>query len=116
MLIRKWTQGCYYSKTQTFQQHQALDDVDNDVDPNVPLDSIQPGDAASGSPEVTICIERWKNTGPDERKRMWHMFVEAGVFVAVCQHGFLLVLCDMIQSGELSVIHHYHVFNSDSVI
>ena len=116
MLIRKWTQGCYYSKTQTFQWHQALDDVDNDVDPNVPLDSIQPGDAASGSPEVTICIERWKNTGPDECKRMWHMFVEAGVFVAVCRHGFLLVLCDMIQSGELSVIHHYHVFNSDSVI
>jgi hypothetical protein len=37
----------------------------------------------------------------EERKKMWQMFTETGIFVAVCRHGLLLLLCDMIQSGEL---------------
>lgn len=28
-------------------------------------------------------------------------FDETGVFLALCQHGFVLVLADMVQSGEL---------------
>ena len=31
------------------------------------------------------------------------MFDETGVFIAACQHGFILVLCDMVKSGNLSV-------------
>ena len=75
--------------------------LDEDLD--ISLDGADPGDVTAGTTEVTICIEGWKNAGPDERKRMWQMFVETGVFVAVCRHGFLLLLCDMIQSGELYV-------------
>ena len=63
------------------QWHQALDGVDNDVDPNVALDGIQPGNTASGSPGVTVCIEHWKNTGPDECKQMWQICVEASILL-----------------------------------
>lgn len=65
------------------------------------LEETDDGDVTAGSPEVTVCIERWRAAGPDERKRMWKMFAETGIFVAVCRHGFLLFACDMIQSGEL---------------
>lgn len=35
--------------------------------------------------------------------RMWGIFDETGIFLALCRHGFVLVVADMIQSGELSV-------------
>jgi hypothetical protein len=50
---------------------------------------------------VAICISRWKNAGPEQRKRMFGMFAETGLFIAACRHGFVLVMCDMIKSGEL---------------
>ncbi|KIJ45328.1 hypothetical protein M422DRAFT_166820, partial [Sphaerobolus stellatus SS14] len=75
--------------------------VENDVlEPGV--DGDEPGDVTAGTPSVTVCVERWKNAGPEERKKMWQMFHETGVFVAACRHGILLYLCDMIQSGELA--------------
>jgi hypothetical protein len=33
--------------------------------------------------------------------RMWGIFNETGIFLALCRHGFVLVVADMIQSGEL---------------
>lgn len=63
-------------------------------------DNIE-GDVTDGLPEVSACAERWRAAGPEERKRMWKMFTESGVFVSVCRHGFILLICDMIQSGEL---------------
>jgi hypothetical protein len=60
-------------------------DMDNPV-PNVPSNP---------------CTERWKNTGPDGQKKMFSMFLITGVFLCLCWHGILLLLCDMIQSGEL---------------
>lgn len=47
------------------------------------------------------CINQWKAAGPEERKHMFSMFLLTGVFVCLCCHGFLLLLCDMVQSGEL---------------
>jgi hypothetical protein len=47
------------------------------------------------------CTERWKNAGPDGQKKMFSMFLITGVFLCLCRHGILLLLCDMIQSGEL---------------
>ncbi|KAJ3481525.1 hypothetical protein NLJ89_g12204 [Agrocybe chaxingu] len=32
---------------------------------------------------------------------MFALFAIAGIFLAVCQHGHVLVICDMIRSGEL---------------
>ena len=51
--------------------------------------------------ELTHCVERWKANAEDEKKGMFACFDESGIFTAVCRHGFLLVFCDMIQSGEL---------------
>lgn len=36
--------------------------------------------------------------------RMWGIFDETGIFLALCRHGFVLVVADMVQSGELSVL------------
>jgi hypothetical protein len=34
-------------------------------------------------------------------KKAWGIYDETGIFVAVCRHGFSLVIADMVQSGEL---------------
>jgi hypothetical protein len=33
--------------------------------------------------------------------KMWGIFEETGLFLALCRHGFVLLLADMVQSGEL---------------
>jgi len=33
-------------------------------------------------------------------QKMWNVFDESGVFIVVCQHGFCLLIADMVQSGE----------------
>jgi hypothetical protein len=35
--------------------------------------------------------------------RMWGIFDEMGVFAAFCQHGFALIIADMVRSGEQCV-------------
>ena len=57
---------------------------------------------------MNTCVERWRNAGPEARKKMFALFAVAGIFLAVCQHGHVLVMCDMIRSGELSVIVSTH--------
>ncbi|KAK7049557.1 hypothetical protein VNI00_005588 [Paramarasmius palmivorus] len=47
------------------------------------------------------CVERWKAAGPESQKKMFSLFAISGVFIAVCRHGHILSLCDMIRSGEL---------------
>ncbi|KAF8519506.1 hypothetical protein BU17DRAFT_75910 [Hysterangium stoloniferum] len=57
-------------------------------------------------PKVNItsnpCVERWKNLADDAVKKMWGIFDETGIFLAVCRHGTALLMCDMIKSGELA--------------
>ena len=48
-----------------------------------------------------ICLSRWRNAGPEQRKRMWKMFDECGIFICACRHGVVQYFCDMIRSGEL---------------
>ncbi|KAK7060534.1 hypothetical protein VNI00_001300 [Paramarasmius palmivorus] len=50
---------------------------------------------------VDTCVDRWKNAGPESRKKMFAFFAISGVFLAVCRHGHLLAMCDMRRSGEL---------------
>jgi hypothetical protein len=50
------------------------------------------------------CVDRWKAAAPDARKKMFDMFAIAGIFICACRHGHVLLLCDMIRSGELSVL------------
>jgi hypothetical protein len=50
---------------------------------------------------LDTCVERWKATGPDGRKKMFALFAISGIFLTVCRHGHVVVMCDMIRSGEL---------------
>lgn len=50
---------------------------------------------------MNTCVERWRNAGPEARKKMFALFAVAGIFLTVCRHGHVLVMCDMIRSGEL---------------
>ncbi|KAJ7071763.1 hypothetical protein B0H15DRAFT_793326 [Mycena belliarum] len=57
---------------------------------------------AEDSTEDNPCAERWKNMIHDVTSRMWGIFDETGIFLALCRHGFVLVIADMIRSGELA--------------
>ncbi|KAJ7728633.1 hypothetical protein B0H16DRAFT_1330810 [Mycena metata] len=48
------------------------------------------------------CEERWKNLADDSAKRMWGVYDETGIFLCLCRHGFVLLVEDMVRSGELS--------------
>ncbi|KAG1763541.1 hypothetical protein EDD22DRAFT_979344 [Suillus occidentalis] len=48
------------------------------------------------------CAGRWNNMKDEKTRRMWGVFDESGIFMAVCRHGFSLVIVDMVQSGEQS--------------
>jgi hypothetical protein len=37
----------------------------------------------------------------DITSKMWGVFDETGIFVALCRHGFVLLIVDMVRSGEL---------------
>lgn len=47
------------------------------------------------------CAERWWNMRMELTAKMWGVFEETGLFLALCHHGFVLMLIDMVQSGEL---------------
>jgi len=47
------------------------------------------------------CIDQWRNAGPDERKKMFALFDESGIFIATCRHQMVLSVCNMVKSGEL---------------
>jgi hypothetical protein len=50
---------------------------------------------------LNTCVEHWKAVGPEARKKLFAIFAVAGIFLTVCRHGHVLIMCDMIQSGEL---------------
>jgi hypothetical protein len=50
------------------------------------------------------CTQRWQNAGPEQRKKMFSVFDESGIFIAACRHRFVLLACDMVRSGELWVL------------
>ncbi|KAF9257866.1 hypothetical protein L218DRAFT_1005710 [Marasmius fiardii PR-910] len=64
------------------------------------LDVLEEDDLAAC---IDTCVDRWRNAGPESKKKMCQMFAIAGVFLAVCRHGHLLVICDMVRSSELYV-------------
>ncbi|KAJ7736059.1 hypothetical protein B0H14DRAFT_3097554 [Mycena olivaceomarginata] len=52
--------------------------------------------------EDTECQEHWKNMSEELTAKMWGIFDETGVFLALCRHGFVLLVADMVRSGELA--------------
>ncbi|KAG2140271.1 uncharacterized protein EDB93DRAFT_1241917 [Suillus bovinus] len=48
------------------------------------------------------CSKNWKAAASDEKKRMWSIFDETGIFISACHHGLILWYADMVQSRELA--------------
>ncbi|KAJ7664832.1 hypothetical protein B0H14DRAFT_3696647 [Mycena olivaceomarginata] len=59
-------------------------------------------EAGEGGDEGAGCEERWENMKEDITARAWGLYDEMGIFPAPCRHGFVLVVVDMVQSGELA--------------
>ncbi|KAJ6590434.1 hypothetical protein DFH09DRAFT_1306980 [Mycena vulgaris] len=55
-----------------------------------------------GEAEELGCSERWQNMKEDVTARAYGMYDETGFFPALCRHGFVLKVVDMVKSGELS--------------
>lgn len=51
--------------------------------------------------DLNPCESRWANMASEITARMWGIFDETGIFLALCRHGFALVIADMVRSGEL---------------
>ncbi|KAK7040640.1 hypothetical protein R3P38DRAFT_2513560 [Favolaschia claudopus] len=48
------------------------------------------------------CRERWQNMKESVTSRAYGMYDETGIFLCLCRHGFVMVVEDMVKSGELS--------------
>ncbi|KAG1760782.1 hypothetical protein EDD22DRAFT_980489 [Suillus occidentalis] len=57
---------------------------------------------SQNAPEENSCEGRWKNMDDSKTQKAWGIYDETGIFVAVCRHGFCLLITDMVQSGELA--------------
>lgn len=76
-----------------------------DIEPNIDLDDIdaeEGGDPTDGGLQGPIaCADNWKAAAATERKKMWAIFDESGIFASACRHGMILWLIDMVRCGEL---------------
>ncbi|KAJ7844746.1 hypothetical protein B0H14DRAFT_3086428 [Mycena olivaceomarginata] len=48
------------------------------------------------------CQEHWKNMSEELTAKMWGIFNKTRVFLVLCHHGFVLLIADMVRSGELA--------------
>ncbi|KIK69852.1 hypothetical protein GYMLUDRAFT_150446 [Collybiopsis luxurians FD-317 M1] len=69
----------------------------HDILPFIPPDSFKRWVWEHGK-----CEEKWFNGSDTNTRRMWARFCETGLFLLVCRHGLVLLMCDMVRSGELS--------------
>jgi hypothetical protein len=59
-------------------------------------------DSPTGSlTDNSPCWKNWKAAAAEEKKRMWGIFDETGIFACACRHGHILWFADMVRSGEL---------------
>ncbi|KAJ3805191.1 hypothetical protein EV368DRAFT_88232 [Lentinula lateritia] len=52
--------------------------------------------------EENPCAEQWKNLNEAVTSKMWGIYNETAVFLALCRHSFVLLITNMVQSGELA--------------
>jgi hypothetical protein len=61
------------------------------------MDAIWDGGVDVDNP----CAAQWMNMVNEVTARMWGVFNETGIFLALCRHGFVLLVADMVCRGEL---------------
>ncbi|KAJ7226560.1 hypothetical protein C8J57DRAFT_1535043 [Mycena rebaudengoi] len=54
------------------------------------------------------CTDRWQNM-EEVTGKAWGLYEETGVFLSLCCHGFVLLIADMVRSGELEVACGYDI-------
>ncbi|KAF9489129.1 hypothetical protein BDN71DRAFT_1402123, partial [Pleurotus eryngii] len=59
-------------------------------------------DDATSCDVLSPCADNWKAAATDDKKRMWDIFEEMGIFACACRHGMIVWLADMVRSGELA--------------
>lgn len=61
------------------------------------------GDPTDGGTQEALgeCARNWKAAATDDKKKMWAIFDETGIFASACRHGLILWITDMVRSGEL---------------
>ncbi|KAJ7033780.1 hypothetical protein C8F04DRAFT_1183753 [Mycena alexandri] len=89
--------GDYYLSREEVDKwsKEGLEDLMRDFVPGFEEDESA-GDEGAG------CSERWQNMKEDATARAYGMYDETGIFPALCRHGFVLVIVDMVKSGELA--------------
>ncbi|RDB25832.1 hypothetical protein Hypma_006599 [Hypsizygus marmoreus] len=76
--------------------------ADEDIGPSEETEAD--GDPTDGDPFASPsgCTDNWKAAASDEKKKMWAIFDESGIFASACRHGFVMWITDMVRSGELA--------------
>ena len=65
-------------------------------------DEGDPSDAVPDDSPLASCTRNWKAAaGETQKKKMWAIFDETGIFASACPHGLVLWIADMVKSGEL---------------
>ncbi|KZT06566.1 uncharacterized protein LAESUDRAFT_759386 [Laetiporus sulphureus 93-53] len=87
----RWDHVAQEDESQIMPDHE----VDADNDANL-TDSMNVDSA------TCTCMQNWKSVASEEKKKMWGIFEETGIFASACRHGLILWIADMICSGELA--------------
>ena len=93
-------------------QHREIRTEDSDTSDTEDTPEDVPGDpSGAGDPtdgveldgrnDIDQCVKNWKAAASDDKKRSWAIFDETGVYLAACEHGLILWVCNMVRSGEL---------------
>ncbi|KAJ7586827.1 hypothetical protein C8J56DRAFT_1004574 [Mycena floridula] len=75
-----------------FLPRKEVDEWDIHLDPNQP---------AEPSSEQPAGCDSWHNSQESNTRAMWSIYDETGIFISLCCHGFVLLMADMVNSGEL---------------
>ncbi|KAJ7588725.1 hypothetical protein C8J56DRAFT_1004370 [Mycena floridula] len=72
-----------------FLPRKEVDGWDIHLDPEKPVEEGPQG------------CDQWHNSKESNTRPMWQIYDETGIFLSLCRHGFVLLIADMVQSGEL---------------
>ena len=91
--------NCFTNEVQSWCMEEGKDAAGNMYDG---------GDPANPAKSLlALCMHSWKAVSAEEKKKMWAIFDEMGIFVSTCPHGIILWIADMVKSGEPYVPFHW---------
>lgn len=79
----------------------AASDEDDDEEDKETLTTLGEEGLPTSVEDKSGCATNWKANATEEKKKMWSIFAESGIFACACRHGLILWITDMVRSGEL---------------